>query len=1113
MSEPNSNQDYELAGLLEALDSQVANGATPTDDLMTTLRDMPPDVSTRFWNAKKCLDLLERLWPRAAPTPFAVPERVGRFRIIRQLGFGGFGIVYQAFDDKLKRTVALKVQRPEAIISPELRRRFLREADVAARLRHPNIVGVHEVGEAGFQIWIATEYCDGDSLAAWLRSEHPPVAPEAIAAFVATLADALEYLHQRGVLHRDLKPTNVLLEPIDTSSSHVANDLGAYVPKIIDFGLAKLADDEPGATQSGARLGTPAYMAPCQASGEVRLIGPATDIYALGTIFYEMLAGQPPFQGETDLEILRQVAECEPENPRNVRPELPRNLVAICFKCLEKEPQKRYASGAALAADLRRFMEGQPTVARPPTALERLGKSIRRRPAQSALVGVAVLSALVIAIQTWVYIARLKAANDLAETSRQEAVASSMAAATNEEAARQQERIANEYLYVSRVRTGFQWLSHGEVEEVSNLLDPYETGSRLAHLRGFEWFYLKRLLHAEKATLTGHRGEVYCVVFSPDGRTLASGAEDGLIKHWNPVDGRELASIAAHKSCVNSLAYSGSGSVLASASCDRTIKLWDAATHELLATLDPRADAVECVAFSPQDDSRLASCGNDAIVRIWNVQTQEVLRELDTRRQAVGAVAWRPDGKALFVAARSALDRSHGSAVIYWNLENDQQAEFPWTANGVAVTSAGTNAYLAVADGTIRLIRNDVAVRPFVLKGHTGVLQAIAVSPKGDTLATGANDKTIQIWNTAIGRRVEVLTGHTARVQSVAFAPRGSTLASASFDGTVKLWDYNTSERQPFTFTMFVPASGPPRSFFAFSSDLRYAAVLSRHDQASVYDVRTQSLIDTMPVVGPTPGFEFLREGPVLFGLPLGTAEQFDEWDVQQWKYCQSHSLTRVKPNCFAIARDGHHLGFTERASASILDLSSGETLFRFEKTHADQGSSTPQLYSSPDGNTFGVSLENDDPSWIVDLHEKHPLQTVTGLRAVSNGARVAAVRTDAFSISLVDIRSGKEFARLRQADVTELAFSSDTKTLAVGTAGHGVALVDVATGQKITSLGKMNGFVGHLKFSVDGRSLAAVEYTDGKSYPDVTYPNGTTAPNGTQYTAKLFLWTGIEGE
>jgi hypothetical protein len=294
--------------------------------------------------------------PRAAPAvgPAAWPDVPG-YEILGELGRGGMGVVYRARHVGLQRLVALKMIRAGGQAEPEDLLRFRREAEAVARLQHPNVVQIYDVGEHGGLPYFSLEYVAGGSLAG--RLDGTPVPAGRAAELVRTLAQAMQAAHDRGIVHRDLKPGNVLLTADGT-------------PKVADFGLAKQLDGGHSQTQSGSLLGTPGYMAPEQAAGRRRAVGPASDVHALGAILYELLTGRPPFQGESLLETLQQVQYQEPVPPRRLQPAVPRDLEAISLKCLEKVPEARYASAAALAADLQRFLDGKPVHARPTGSLK-----------------------------------------------------------------------------------------------------------------------------------------------------------------------------------------------------------------------------------------------------------------------------------------------------------------------------------------------------------------------------------------------------------------------------------------------------------------------------------------------------------------------------------------------------------------------------------------------------------------------------------------------------------------------------------------------------------------------------------------------------------------------
>jgi serine/threonine protein kinase/Flp pilus assembly protein TadD len=350
---------------------------------------------------------LETLTPEqsAAQRRALVQRRLSKYEILEELGRGSMGVVYKAREPSLDRMVALKVilAGPHAGLDQLVRIR--REARAIARLQHPNIVQIHEIGDDDGRPFLCMEYVDGPGLdrllSRWNEQGSLGVTPQAAARLAESVAHAVHYAHQQGIIHRDLKPANILLAAVQSPKSKAQNhaggpwtlDFGLWTPKIADFGLAKFLDSSTEATQTGHLIGTPSFMAPEQADGRTDDVGPAVDIYALGVILYQLLTGRPPFQAASVQETLELVRTAEPPPPRHLQPNLPRDLQTICLKCLAKEPGNRYASALALAEDLRRFQAGEPVRARPATVTDRLNKWMKRRPVVAGL-----LAALFLAI-------------------------------------------------------------------------------------------------------------------------------------------------------------------------------------------------------------------------------------------------------------------------------------------------------------------------------------------------------------------------------------------------------------------------------------------------------------------------------------------------------------------------------------------------------------------------------------------------------------------------------------------------------------------------------------------------------------------------------------------
>jgi serine/threonine-protein kinase len=373
-----------------ANDSQSSQGARYSAQVQTS-DDEPVTVPPGSVNKGESLHESSTVPPVPAPAAEDAPglPAVPGYELLAELGRGGMGVVYKARQNALNRLVALKMILAGGHAGEQELARFRTEAEAVARLRHANIVQIHEVGQHHGLPYFSLEFCEGGSLEKKLAGTPQPARPAA--QLVETLARAMDAAHQKGIVHRDLKPANVLLAEDGT-------------PKITDFGLAKKLEETAGQTGLGDILGTPSYMAPEQAGGQSNVIGPVADVYGLGAILYELLTGRPPFKAATTMDTLLQVLSKEPVPPRLLQPKVPRDLETICLKCLEKEPKKRYARAADLAEDLRRFGAGEPVRARPVGAVGRFGRWCRRKPGLAVASALTVMALLAVALVSILFV-------------------------------------------------------------------------------------------------------------------------------------------------------------------------------------------------------------------------------------------------------------------------------------------------------------------------------------------------------------------------------------------------------------------------------------------------------------------------------------------------------------------------------------------------------------------------------------------------------------------------------------------------------------------------------------------------------------------------------------
>jgi WD40 repeat protein len=676
-----------------------------------------------------------------SPSPAAAPPAPAGYDVLGELNRGGQGVVWKAHQKSLNRVVAIKTMLVGSYATPDQLLRFRQEAELLARLQHPNIVQVYEAGSAEGHCYLVMEYVDGPSLAQ--RCGGLPQEPLGAARLVEALARAAGHAHQHNVVHRDIKPGNVLLT-------------SAGAAKLTDFGLAKHLRAGSGVTQTGAVMGTPAYMAPEQALGRVQEVGPAADVYALGATLYELLTGRPPFQGETPLEVLQRVAGEEPASVRQSCPGVPRDLETICLKCLRKEPAKRYATAEALAEDLHRFQTGLPIRARRVSAAERVWRWARRHPGVATLLSALILSLAVgAAVATALALAEREAART-AEGRRQEAEGAHRTAEGRRQEAEGAQREARRQLWQSMLNEA--------------------RGIRLSGRRGQRFEALAKL--KEALALARELDELT----EDDRRRFRDEAAACLMlvdfeveKEW---DGWPA----------------GSGYVVFDAALehyarydvnDHSISLRRVADDRQIARLPGQGPpGYAGMRFSP--DGRWFARGTESsgAVEVWKVDAAGATPAW--RTEGGSQVQFSPDGTRLAIRVGRAATRLYETASGDLLKHIDQGA--------VLASSAfhPTRPQLVVEkEQTLRVIdltTYKVLLPPIQCPAEVA---GVAWHPRGRLLAVSSTDQLIRLYDTSTGQPdpPSPLQGHKSLGIHMAFEPSGELLASTDWAGLLRVWD------------------------------------------------------------------------------------------------------------------------------------------------------------------------------------------------------------------------------------------------------------------------------------------------------------------------------------
>jgi len=1000
----------------------------------------------------------------AAPTSAEAPELepgtdIGGVTIVRVIAEGGMGRVYEALQHMPARPVAVKVMK-SGLISRQLLRRFSYEAELLGRLRHPGIAqvyssGTYKVGSAAVPFFVME-----------LVAEPRTVVQYALEMGLSTrgrlqlfekVCNAVAHGHQRGVIHRDLKPGNILVD-------------GSGHPKVIDFGIARATDADllltTMQTDVGQLLGTLQYMSPEQFNAEIDDLDVRSDVYSLGIVLYELLAGRPPYDvsRRAVYEIARIVQEDEPMPLSSLDRSLGRDVCRIVGRCLHKDRERRYSSGAELAADVGRYLAGEPIEAGSPGFLEGLVRLARRhRIAAAAAAGVLVATAVATVVTSFFAYEALR--------QRQSALEQRDLAAYNQ--------------YVADMHLALQDWKGGQLDRMDALLAAQLPDAGRPDQRGWEWHYLQGLADdSAVTTIKPASGPARWTAWSPDGSMLAVGS--GNVEIWKPGDAAPLRTLERSPSARSSaddwsgpLAWSPDGTQLAIAS-GGTVGIWDPLTATRLFCLSAQEHPICRLCWSP-DGKQLATGDHLGTIRIWEASAGAEPVARRGRVSWVRSLAWSPDGRWL------AVGDNHRGELDVWNvvakeLAHSHQAHDHFIG-GLAWSPDCSRLATGSNDQHVKLWNTHDWTISLDLADHLGCVSALTWSPDGRWLATGSNDCIVRIWDAATGECRNALRGHRGGVRDVSWEPNGDRIAAAGAHGTVKVWKALATQDS------LVAAVRAPA---AWHRDGRLiVAGGTEPGLANIWDVahwRVQKELRTS-THGSFRGFDWSPTGREVAACDF--SGRIVVWDVSSgreiWKVqgaAKGLPLEMTELRSIAWSPDGTQVatGGWDKA-VHIREANTGRLLRSLPGFDERIGS----VAWSPDGRRLAAKDCGDTiliwntHSWQVELtmrcHDARAF-AADGCRSLawSPGGERLATGTSQGDLIVWDADTGQRLSTFggHTGGIRAVAWSPDCRRLASGGEDRMLRIYDATTGKELLTLECEQTWIHTVAWSPDGARLIA---------------------------------------